>query len=1157
MECPSCASAVPESARFCPSCGHGVVARGDERRVATVLFADLAGFTGMSETLDPEHVKNLVDRCFARLASDVTAHGGRVDKVVGDAIVALFGAPVAHEDDAERAVRTGLTMQRSIAVLSSELGLPLQLRVGINSGEVLVGAMRAGGDYTAMGDVVNVASRLQTLAAPGTVVVGAATHAATASVVRYELLGPLVARGREAPVDAWLAVESLSTPGRRPRRPDVPLTGRGDELTVLRQSVAMAIRRSRPSVTFLLGEAGMGKSRLIEEVAGWAAAAHGALVLEGRCVPYGEANPWWPLAEAVRRACGVEIGDTAADTVSKVHESVARICDLEAGSPEAAQIASGLLHLMGDQDALPDVDPQRARQEARRSLHALISGLTAAQPVVLVLSELHWADEVVLDLFGYHLDRLAGRPLAILVSSRFELMDRWDPPHGRYNLLTLHLDPLDREATRRLASSLGADSLPPDVVDALVARSGGNPFFLEELLTFVGEGEPGSPGGELPVTLRGLVAARIDALTTDERAVLEDAAVIGRTGSLVILRALSGKRGVADVDGVIDRLFERDLLVVAPGRWEFRSDVVREVVYGTLTKSERARLHWRVGSWLAEAGRRTGRTDEMLELVAHHYATAAEMVIDVGPVPTVPDDVLAVAVDAVERAAAWASRRELPAAAIRLFERGVPLASEGSPERARMLLERALEWTALREPVRAREDLEAAGSGCAGTLGARQLTVLGVVQQLEGDLAGSAETLRRAAAAWQEAGDRSGQSDALRRFGLTCMLSGRPADAEDAFEEALAIARDLGSRRDEAWALWHLAELSFYAGRQEEAEGRLHDAGQAFQEAGDTGGLGWVKGLLGYLRFVEGNRDEAEQLALSILEDLRDRNDRWALGMVTLLLASVHLWQGRSGRAAVEAAEARQAFADIHDLEGELRASGTAARALAASGKAREARAVIEEVLSRKEKAAPDDPNLAVAFLYADLGDGERALEVARPTDFRAFVVDTEVTRGLASLQCGRIAEGRAILESAAGDAAGPYGCACLALARAASGEPRSALEAADRCIEAAPLATYRDLALAHLARACALHQQPGEAPPEVWLTAIAAARQACAATEDVLITAVVELAAARLAEASGEEASGLAVRRAVSRLDEIGAYVSGWDTAISAAIRGLAAAAG
>lgn len=1126
--------------------------------MATVLFADLAGFTGLSESLDPEHVKNLVDRCFARLAADVTAHGGRVDKVIGDAIVALFGAPVAHEDDAERAVRTGLAMLRTVTALAAETGYDLPLRVGVNTGEVLVGAMRAGGDYTAMGDAVNVASRLQTLADPGTVVVGPLTYAATAPVVRYELLGALQTRGREAPVEAWRAVESLTAPGRRPRRPDVPLTGREDEIVVLRHAVGMAIRRSRSSVSFVLGEAGMGKSRLIEEVAGWAETEHRALVLEGRCLPYGEANPWWPLAEAVRRACGVESGDTAAETAAKVHSSVAGICELAADSTEAAQIAAGLLHLMGDEEALPDVDPLRARQEARRSLHALVSGLTARQPVVLVLSELHWADDVVLELFGYHIDRLANRSLVVLATARGELMERWQPPPGRYNLLTLHLDPLDAAATRRLASALGADCLPAGVVDTLVVRSGGNPFFLEELLTYVGEGEPGRPGGELPATLRGLVAARIDALSEAERALLEDAAVIGRSGSLVILRALAGRRGASEVEPVIDRLEERDLISIATGRWQFRSDVVREVVYGTLTKSERARRHWAVGAWLTEAGRRTGRVDEMLEPVAHHYATSAEMVMTVGPVATVPDDAVESAVAALERAASWASRRELPGSAVRLLDRAVALAPPDGPDRARLLLDRAMEWTELREVERARQDLDAAGgTGLVGSAyGARRLTVQGVVEQLEGNLDGSATTLRWAVEEWRKVGDPAGESDALRRSGLTAMLAGRAVEAETAFKEALRIAQAMGSKRDEAWAMWRLAEMSFYAGRRDETERRLGDAENAFFEAGDTGGIGWVRGLLGYLRFVEGDRETAEALALSVLEDLRDRNDKWALGMVLLLLASVHVWQGRAGRAAQEAEEAGTAFATINDRQGEMRAGGARARSLAALGRSAAARGAIDDVVRRQDVAALGNPNLGAAWLLVDLGDPEAALDIVVTGELTPFADENEILRALALLQAGRPAEALSALAAVASAApeskvsgAGANALACLALALASCGDPSGALAAAGRVAASGPVATYRDLALAHLAVVGAHHQTGDAAAAHA---SMAAAMAACAGTDDVLMAAVMALAAAHLGGSGRGAESGLVAAR--TRLDQLGVG-RGWEALIAGVLRGVAAA--
>src|SRR5947208_8767457 len=244
MRCLSCGTEVAEGARFCPSCGQPLRAGADERRIVTVLFADLVGVTTLSESRDPEQVKNLVDRCFERLVADVRAYGGRVDKIVGDAIVALFGAPVAHEDDAERAVRAALQMQRTLAGTTADLGAQVQLRIGVNTGEVLVGALRVGGDYTAMGDVVNVASRLQTLARPGQVVTGAATHAATRDVVRYDFIGEVQARGRGTPVAAWQAVEAVAPPGHRPRRASTPLIGRDEQLGVLRHTPAPAATRT-------------------------------------------------------------------------------------------------------------------------------------------------------------------------------------------------------------------------------------------------------------------------------------------------------------------------------------------------------------------------------------------------------------------------------------------------------------------------------------------------------------------------------------------------------------------------------------------------------------------------------------------------------------------------------------------------------------------------------------------------------------------------------------------------------------------------------------------------------------------------------------------------------------------------------------------------
>src|SRR5689334_6503237 len=305
MTCPSCGGEAGDGSRFCPTCGQQLVSRSDERRVATVVFADLVGFTALSEVRDPEQIKELVDGCFERLVHDITSFGGRVDKIIGDAILSLFGAPIAHEDDAERAVRAALRMQQTIVEYADEVGASIQVRIGVNTGEVLVGALRAGGEYTAMGDVVNTAQRLQTTAEPGTVVVGAATHGATSDAIEYLGLGLIDAKGREEPVEAWVAVEPKLPPGYRRRLLQTPFVGRDAEMGVLGHAVDAAVTRQRAHMLLLLGEAGVGKSRLAEEVAEQAKCEHGAVVFEGRCVPYGEANVWWPIAEALRQACGV------------------------------------------------------------------------------------------------------------------------------------------------------------------------------------------------------------------------------------------------------------------------------------------------------------------------------------------------------------------------------------------------------------------------------------------------------------------------------------------------------------------------------------------------------------------------------------------------------------------------------------------------------------------------------------------------------------------------------------------------------------------------------------------------------------------------------------------------------------------------------------
>ncbi|HUP84724.1 MAG TPA: adenylate/guanylate cyclase domain-containing protein [Acidimicrobiales bacterium] len=1071
MECPSCRASVPEGSRFCPSCGHALLARAEERRVVTVLFADLVGFTTFSEGADPEQLKNLVDTGFQRLVNDIANHGGRVDKIVGDQIMALFGAPVAHEDDAERAVRAALQMQATLTEYGDEIGVPVRMRIGINSGEVLVGALRAGGEYTAMGDTVNVAARLQTTALPGQVLVGPATHDETADVVRYDSLGAIEARGRGERVEAFVALETLAPPGHRRRRARTPLIGREQEMGILCSSVTMAFERRRPQLVMLTGDAGIGKSRLAEELTSTAASEHSAMVLEGRCVPYGEANVWWPIAAAVRQALDLRLDDTAEASIEKTRSKVAWGLKRPIDDPDVERVVEGLGYLLGIPSALAEMEPARAREHATSSFVGLLQNMAHRKPLVLALSELHWADQLVLDLVEDLPDRMRGLPFALVATSRPELAERWSPTPGRHNLVALHLDPLDREGAESLLTTLLEGPPSRELLDAVLARSGGNPFFLEELAALVHQA--GSPR-ELPATLRALVATRVDNLPAPERRVLDHAAVIGRLGSVEALAALGGP-----VDGALrrnlDALVSRDLLTIDGTQWAFRSDLVREVAYETLTKGERARAHARLGAFLRQQAKERGREGEQLEALAHHFGAAAELDAELGGVDGVPTDTLEEAITWYERAITQAEHRETPAPAEQLCTRVLALLpEERADDRRRFLVRRAAALAELRRHDEARADVaavltqsEAAGDGWSA---ASAYTVRGHIEQSEGALYESAANLDEAIRRWQAVGDRAGEATARRLRGMTDLFLGRLTAAEANIAAALALFKELSDRRGEAWAQQNMAWISTSAGDVEEAKRRIGEAVRLFSEIGDRAGLGWAYGLLGWVRLAEGYLDEADDLAHRVLDDYESGGDPWAAGMMSLLCATTSLWLGRTDEAVAASTAARERFASIDDVTGELRSVATLSRALLATGMLKQARELLETASALANSGMDADGremgHLITAGTAVQLGEAHQILglgELLEPPGGGGTVglpVDREVPRGLALLQLGRDEQAEAVLLDAYSRAAGPGAVhaagAALALAHAVTGAAEDAIAVADRT-DAVEQGTYLD----------------------------------------------------------------------------------------------------
>ncbi|HWS44655.1 MAG TPA: AAA family ATPase, partial [Acidimicrobiia bacterium] len=870
---------------------------------------------------------------------------------------------------------------------------------------------------TVIGDVVNTAQRLQKLAAPGEVVVGPATYAATRNVIRYDALGPQGLRGRDAPVDAYRAVEALAPPGRRRARERAPFVGREGELRALEHLLALAGTRRRAQLVVISGDAGVGKSRLAAELARVAACEHGAVALGGQCVPYGDANVYGPVAEILRQAVDLDAdaidGPTRDRLVRRVSEATRQAPD----STDTLRMVEGLLYVI-EGTARPGVDPTRARDDALRSTISFFESLAAQAPLMLTLSDVHWAADEAYELIDRILARLHDYPVVLVTTTRPGLEARWVPAPGRHNTFALHLEPLDRDATAELVRTLLFEDADDETVGFLLERSGGNPFFVEELVAFVRETRDGEPLPDLPATLHGLVAARLDTLEPAERSVLEDCAVVGGSGPVSAVLALAAR---ADARRLLDRLAERDLLSFQHDEFQFKSELIREIAYGTLTKAERARRHAVVAPALA------GRGEPAIDQTAHHLATAAELVDEIGSVPGVPADVREQAIAALLQAAdrdesveSWLPAERHHDRALRLLgDRDGADRRKALLGRARARIQRRVLDDARADVLSALTEARAAGDRHSEALA---LTLLGESESAAGAYDAAEATFGEALDAWRELRDESGAANVQRDLGMTHLFRGDLVQAERYVSEALGLFRTSGNQRGAAWALQNLAWIAFNHGNIPQAEKRLEESADLFGELGDWGGLGWAYGLLAFVRYNQGRLDEAAAIAEHIAIEGRETGNRWAVGMMDVLLANVALWTGHTRECVGRGTDAIELFRAIGDRWGEAMATGSVIRAQASLGHDDEYEALLARFYG-VARGLPDEsmhtfPIVVEACVQIERGNPEEALalleQIDRSRDPDLGAPDEQGALGLARLQMGDVAGAIETLE-------GPY----------------------------------------------------------------------------------------------------------------------------------------
>jgi class 3 adenylate cyclase/tetratricopeptide (TPR) repeat protein len=800
VRCARCGEENPERARFCLACGaalEGEPAK-QERKLVSVLFVDLVGFTGRADRSDPEDVRDMLETYHAAAQRAIESFGGTLEKFIGDAVMAVFGAPISHGDDAERAVRAGLTVLESVAELK------LQARAAVNTGEAVVAVSPAAGfGALAMGDVVNTASRLQSSAPPGGLVVSEETYRLTRNAIRFEPAPTLDAKGKTEPVLVWRAIAPAAA---APDRSVTPMVGRDRELDLLDSIWSSAVRDRRPHLVTIIGPPGIGKSRLQREFSSRVHLSGGA-VTRGRCLPYGERAAYSAFAQLVRATAGIYENDSRDSAQAKLAATIQKLFPKNE-TEEATRFVSLLIGLGV---AEPVLQRDFLFFTARRFLECLAS----VQPLLVVFEDVHWADNGLLDLIEYLATHVRETPIVLACLARPEFIDHrpgWGS--GLFAHTTIGLESLTTEDVALLAAHLLVQGAArKETIERLVEAAEGNPLFVEELTSALAEGH--EPGLELPTTVRAAIAARLDALPSAAREVLLDASVVGRFFWRGVLQVV-GKH--SDLDAVLSALETRDFIRRLPTsrvqgdiEYHFKHVLIHDVAYATLPRSTRRERHAAVAKYIESVA---GDANGLNVILAHHWREAGE-----------PGKAIEYLMRAAEQALDGWSLND----AVSLYTSAIELATDDE-HRAQIWLARGLARSRLGDFPAAVQDLGELLPQLTGR--ARVEALLGWTwgthwtARCDDTIAGAEEALHLA----EELGDRELISVATARLSQGLAMRGEAGDMDGAGELGEAALRMWvsGSRPVDRLNHEHLlGEQHYWTGRLADADALMVTAMQS------------------------------------------------------------------------------------------------------------------------------------------------------------------------------------------------------------------------------------------------------------------------------------------------------------------------------------------